>query len=57
MENTEITIVVSSRSSKDEKIDFIKNIEDTCGVKYRLIFITNNGNDLTKVCNNMFQMT
>ena len=57
MENTEITIVVSSRSSKDEKTDFIKNIEDTCGVKYRLIFITNNGNDLTKVYNNMFQMT
>ena len=57
MENTEITIVVSSRSLKEEKTDFIKNIEDTCGVKYRLIFITNNGNDLTKVYNNMFQMT
>ena len=56
MDDKKITIIVSSRSKVEEKQDFVKNIDETCGVEHRLIFITNNGHSLTQVYNNILPM-
>lgn len=45
-----ITIVTCSRNSKEEKQEFIENINSTCGIDYDLIFIQNSeGKSLTSI--------
>ena len=50
----EITIVVCSKHEKSEKEDFCKNVQDTCGVSNKLLFLlNNNGVGLSKIYHNM----
>lgn len=39
----EITVVVCSRVSQEEKADLIKNIQDTCEHNVHIMFLVNNG--------------
>lgn len=50
-----ISIVISSRVKKEEKINLLENIKKTCGCDYELFFIQNNGNmSLSKLYSSMF---
>lgn len=54
----EITIVVCSKHEKREKEDFCKNVQDTCGVSNKLLFLlNNNGVGLSKIYHNMINTT
>ena len=48
MENR-ITVIVSSRSSSEEKKDFIDHVQKSCGVPIDMVFICNQGMPLSKV--------
>ena len=50
----EITIVVCSTHDKTEKEDFCKNVQETCGVSNKLLFLINrNGVGLSQIYHNM----
>ena len=52
----EITIIVCSKHEKCEKEEFCKNVQDTCGVSNKLLFIVNNdGVGLSKIYHNMIE--
>lgn len=50
----EITIVVCSTKNKEEKEEFCKNVQETCGVPHKLLFLINkNGVGLSQIYHNM----
>lgn len=50
----EITIVVCSKHDKLEKEEFCKNVQDTCGVSNKLLFLVNkDGVGLSQIYHNM----
>lgn len=52
----EITIVVCSIHEKSEKEEFCRNVQDTCGVSNKLLFlVNNNGVGLSKIYHNIIE--